>query len=205
MTSIEFQFDEATHIYRDSDGKAHPSVTQILSQAGIFDYSAVSAEVLENARRRGVNVHKCTAEYDLTGDLDPTWLQDDEVPYFEAWLKFRREFHCKIVDIEKALLAPVHGILVGGTPDRIASMGRARYVIDIKCTAAKHDGWRLQTAFYEMMLTGRSSCGHMGRLVVQLFPTGNYSVISHDDASDANIAIAALLLTTWKRNHCLEK
>jgi hypothetical protein len=74
-------------------------------------------------------------------------------------------------------------------------------VVDLKTCSTRHPGWRLQTALYEMMLTGLPRCGQMGRLAVQLLPDGTYATPGdYDDPSDAGAAIAALTLATWKRN-----
>ena len=186
MDVHEFQFEEDQHVYRDGRGIVRPSVTQALSMAGIFDFSMVPPDVLENARRRGTNVHRYTAEFDRSGDLDPTWLLEDELPYYEAWLKFRSESGCKIVEIEQPMMKTVAGIVVGGTPDRVAFFGANKYVLDLKCCSSSHPGWALQTALYAMMLTDVPHTEYMGRMSVQLFPTGNYKTIVYDNPFSFN-------------------
>lgn len=194
----DFSFEEDGHCYRNSAGIIRPSVTQCLHAQGIFDLSMVPEDVLQNARRRGVNVHRWTAEYDQFGSIDDSWIADDERGYFEAWLAFRRESECEIVSIEQPALCTIGGIEVGGTPDRIIWMGPSLYVNDIKCCAVKHPGWALQVALYEMQQTRKTRCGHMGRMVTQLFPTGKYSCIFYEDPADADAGIAALTLTAWE-------
>jgi hypothetical protein len=48
-----------------------------------------------------------------------------------------------------------------------------------------------------MLKTGRARCGHYGRMSVQLFPTGKYSITVYEDWRDAEAAIAAVTLTEW--------
>lgn len=198
MDSHDFSYDDDLHEYRNAAGVVCPSVTQTLKLGGVIDYSMVPPAILENARRRGVNVHRLSAEFDRYGEIDETWLQEDEIPYFEAWKKFRRESGLVICEIEQPMLRPIMGMEVGGTPDRVGYIGRNRFVVDIKCCRAKHAGWALQLADYEMLLTRVSRVGHLGRMVVQLFPTGNYTSIPYDDPSDAPGAIAAVTLATTK-------
>jgi hypothetical protein len=220
VDSHDFSYDDDLHEYRNAAGLVRPSVTQTLKIGGVVDYSMVPPDILENARRRGSNVHLLTAEFDRHGDIDWTWLQEDEIPYFEAWLKFRRESKFVINEIEQSMLRKIAGMEVGGTPDRVGFLGRNRFVIDIKCCRSKHPGWGLQLADYEMMLTGKPRVGHLGRMIVQLLPTGNYSAFASEDPSDAPAAIAALTLSTtqdhfeaedamltlnaWKSNHGLK-
>jgi hypothetical protein len=196
MNSHDFSYENDTHTYRNAAGIVRPSVTQTLKAGGVINYDHVPPKILENARRRGVNVHGFTAEFDRYGDIDYTWLQEDEVPYFEAWKKFRRESGLVIHEIEQPMLRTIAGMEVGGTPDRVGLIGRNKFVVDIKCCRAKHPGWALQVGDYEMMLTGKARMGHLGRMVVQLFPTGNYTTIIYDDPNDAAGGIAALTLAT---------
>jgi hypothetical protein len=194
--SHDFSYDDDLHEYRNSAGIVRPSVTQTLKIGGVIDYSMVPPAILENARRRGTNVHAWTAEFDKHGSIDETWLEEDEVPYFEAWLKFRRESRFVICETERPMLSTIAGMELGGTPDRVGFLGRSKFVVDIKCCRARHAGWALQLADYEMMLTGRPRVGHLGRMIVQLLPTGNYNSFSYDDPTDASGAIAALTLST---------
>jgi hypothetical protein len=220
IDSHDFSYDDDLHQYKNAAGIVRPSVTQTLKIGGVIDYSMVPPAILENARRRGVNVHRLTADFDKYGDIDETWLQEDEVPYFEAWRKFRRESKFVITTIEEPMLRTIAGMEVGGTPDRVGFLGRNKFVLDIKTCAAKHPGWALQLSDYEMMLTNRPRVGHMGRMVVMLQKTGNFSTLFYDDPTDATGAIAALTLSTtqdkfeaedarltlaaWAHNHNLE-
>lgn len=198
MDSHDFSYEDDTHTYRNAAGIVCPSVTQTLKIGGVIDYSHVPPAILENARRRGVNVHRLTAEFDRYGAIDETWLQDDEVPYFEAWQKFRRESGFVIHQIETPMLRKIMGMEVGGTPDRVGMLGRNRCVLDIKCCRSRHAGWALQVGDYEMMLTGVSRVGHLVRLIVQLFPNATYVAFPFDDPADAAGGIAALTLATTK-------
>jgi hypothetical protein len=199
----DFSFEEDTHTYRNKEGIVKPSVTQVLKSAGVFDYSRVPVDILERKRVIGSNVHKWTEYYDRDGFIDETWIADTEQGYFEAWLKFRKESGFVIKGIEHRTLAPIAGMEVGGTYDRYGFFGQYPYLLDIKTCTAKHPGWALQLALYEMLQTGKARCGHMGRGVVQLLPTGKYKLHHYEDPRDADVAISALALSNWKHNNNL--
>jgi hypothetical protein len=191
----DFSYDDDRHEYRNASGAVRRSVTQCLKEAGAINYDGIPPAILENARRRGSNIHRFTEEFDRYGDIDETWLADDEVPYFEAWKKFRRESGFVIKQIEEPMLRPIAGIEVGGTPDRVGYFGKDIYVLDIKNTAAKHPAWALQLALYEMQLTQRSRCGYMGRISIQLKKNATYSLTTYEDITDAGAAIACVVLS----------
>lgn len=192
----DFVFEEDGHRYTTADGIVRPSITQILNRVGIYDFSMVPADVLENARRRGSNVHKWCAEYDRHEYLDETWMADDEIGYFEAWLRFRRESRLVIRRVETPAVRSVGAWVIAGTPDVEAFLGRNPFVVERKACRVKHPGWALQTALQEMLITGRPRVGHMGRMTVQLKPDATYRCIPYDDETDGTAALAALTICT---------
>jgi hypothetical protein len=207
----DFVFEEDGHLYRLPSGEVRPSITQMMSRVGIYDYSHVPPEILENARRRGSNVHKWCAEFDIHGWVDETWIAEDEMGYFEAWLKFRRETKIVIRKVETPMLRPIAGVLVGGTPDVIGFIGATLFTVERKACRAKHPGWAIQTALQEMLETGKTRVGHMGRMSVQLKPDGNYSAKTYEDPTDGDVALAIVQksaseesIATWARNNNLK-
>ena len=201
---LDFSFEQDTHQYRTAAGIVRPSVTESLRMGGVFDYSFVPPEVLAAKAQLGTNVHAWTAEYDSAGDADPTALTELEYGYAQAWLAFVRSARPKWLAIEKPMLRPVRGIYVGGTPDRIATIGNRAWVIEIKCTAASHPGWALQTALYEMLWTERADVGILGRMAVRLAPNGKFYPTPYDNPSDAAASIAFIQAATWLYDHNLQ-
>lgn len=197
MEDLEFSYEDASHTYRNSAGIERPSVTGSLMAQGIFDFSMVKPDVLENAKRRGKNSHRWCAEFDRHGFCDETWIAEDEMGYYIGWQKFVREVKPVILAVEKPMLGVIGGIEVGGTPDVDALIQGWPFIVDRKCCASKHPGWALQLSDYEMLRTKRSRCGYMGRMSVQLFRTGKYSAKVYEDPRDADVAIAAVVLTEW--------
>src|ERR1700675_985366 len=62
-------FTELGHIYRTDDGVIVPSVSQVLTLAGISDMSGIPQHVLDRARAIGTAVHQA-CEYLDQDDLD---------------------------------------------------------------------------------------------------------------------------------------
>lgn len=185
-----FVFEEDGHRYLDAHGVQHLSITQLMSRVGIYDFSMVKPEVLENARRRGSNVHKWCAEIDIHGDIDPSWMAEDEMGYVSAWIQFKKDSGLIVRRVETPMLRPINGFLVGGTPDVEGLLGPDPFVIERKACSAKHPGWGVQTALQEMLITGKPRVGHMGRASVQLKPNGRYTTHFYDDPTDGDIAQA---------------
>jgi hypothetical protein len=201
-----FSYDDDTHTYRNSRDEVRPSVTETLKHGGLFDYSRIDPRLLERKRIIGSNVHAWTAEYDRTGDDDLLKLSPDEEPYARAYLAFRRDLKMQILDVELPMLRPIHGLEIGGTPDRRVRIGQRIYILDLKCVAAFHHAWRLQLADYVMMLTGRPDCSMYGRAIVRLRPDGAYRYDPIDpkwDETDSAVAAAFVQTFVWKRNHRL--
>lgn len=211
ISDDDFFFEEDGHVYKTASGIVRPSITQMMSKVGIYDFSMVKPAVLENARRRGSNVHKWCEEWDIYGTIDETWIADDEMGYFRAWLKFRRETNLVITKVENRMLRPIAGVLVGGTPDVEGFIGSQPFVVERKACRAKHPGWAIQTALQEMLITGKPRVGHLGRMSVQLKPDGNYSALPYDDPTDGDVALAIVQkiaseesIANWMHNHNLK-
>jgi hypothetical protein len=185
-----FVFEEDGHRYVDAHGVQHLSITQMMSLAGIYDFSMVVPDVLANARRRGSNTHRWCAEYDIHRYVDPDWMAEDEAPYVEAWIRFTKDSGLVIRKVETPMLRPINGFLVGGTPDVEGLIGSDPFVVERKACSVKHPGWAVQTALQEMLITGKTRVGHMGRVSVQLKPNGKYSTHFYDDPTDGDIALA---------------
>lgn len=203
-----FHFEEDGHRYLDARRVQHLSITQLMTLVGIYDFSRVKPEVLENARRRGSNVHKWCAEVDLHGYVDPDWMADDEAPYVDAWIQFKKDSGLIVRRVEEPMLRPINGFLVGGTPDVEGLLGPDPFVIERKACSAKHPGWGVQTAFQEMLITGKPRVGHMGRASVQLKPNGRYTTHFYDDPTDGDMAQAIVAkfaaeqsISNWLKNN----
>ena len=202
-------FDDDLHEYRNGAGLIRPSATETLKYGGLFDYSRVDPRKLEAKRIIGKNGHAWTARYDLAvklgGEL-PSFdeLTEEEEAYCRAWPKFRKELPFEVIDIEKAMVRPIAGLEVGGTPDRKIRIGHRLVMLEIKFVAAFHAGWKLQLADYVMQESGRHDCSAYGRAVVRLTKDGRFHYNPIDpkwDAADSAAATAFVQTFAWKKNH----
>ena len=200
-----FSFDEDTHTYRNADGIERISVTQALHQVGCYDFSMVRRDVLERKARIGRNVHRFTAEWDCEGEIDETWIASDEIGYFRAWQRLMGDYCFTWEKVEEPQMATILGMEVGFTPDRVGWRNGVRWVVDLKCCTTRHPAWELQTADYEMLLTGRPHLGMMCRMAALLRPDGTYKPLVHDKLADAGPAIGALQLATWAQNNGMRR
>ena len=139
------EFDEQTHTYR-IDGLKIPSVTQIISDAGLTGIDA-SDPAVQAAGQFGTAVHKMTELHDA-GTLDVATVADELFPYLNAWEKFIYETKAKLHESEMKLYHPVH--LYAGTFDRTAFINDKLTLIDIK-TSQKAPTAGIQTAAYMEM------------------------------------------------------
>lgn len=83
----ELEFCEATHTYRWR-GRVVPSVTQIISAVGLYEFDYVSKHTLAIAAERGRVVHECVELYER-GELDESSVDPELSGYFEAYKECR--------------------------------------------------------------------------------------------------------------------
>lgn len=198
-----FVFEHDDHSYTAS-GKRGSSVTGLLQDYKLIDYSMVRKDVLEAKRLIGTAIDTWTEDFDRTGADDMLSLPESAEGYANAWMAFRRQSGFEIVDIQKSLMASIYGILVGGTPDRVMRYKRTKEILpDLKCCASVMPSWKVQTAGYEMLRTRKTHIGKMDRCSVQLFPDGKYDVRWYSDPSDGDAFLAILAIEAWKANHGL--
>lgn len=86
-------FIEETHEYI-VDGVVYPSVTQVISSAGLNNYNNVDKYVLERSANFGTAVHKAI-ELHSKNVLDKTTLDESLLPYISAWDTFCKDFSFK--------------------------------------------------------------------------------------------------------------
>jgi hypothetical protein len=192
-----FLFNDERHEYT-VDGKVIPSVTQILQDVGLIDLSAIPADRLEAAREFGIAVHSA-CELSDKGELDESTLDDNLVPYLEAWNKFKKDTHIFLLECERPFFSSTYGF--AGTPDRIGMISLPT-IIDIKSTAGLNPITELQTAgygiLYEENKIGQRSYNRMG---VLLKPDGTYKVHKYRNESDKNSFLSCLAVYNLKRRY----
>lgn len=180
-------FDESTHTYT-LGGRRLPSVTTILRAEGFID----STWFTEYARDRGTKVHQAIALFDA-GELDEGLLDPVLAPYLDAWRRFLSDAQVTIDASEVQLASPIYGF--AGTIDKLAVVGGARAILDIKTSRSPARWWGLQLAGYHILQ------GEVGlrRYSVQLLDDGSYRMQEYRDRTDRAVFLAALSVHNWKK------
>ena len=193
-------FDPEKHEYR-LGGKVLPSVTEVISSAGLVDFSRVPAETLETARQRGTAVHSACNLYDH-GTLDYASLDPVIWPYLEAWDKFVRQADVTIHMTEHPVHSTKHGY--AGTFDRLALVANKPAMIDIKTSEIISQATGVQTIAY-LHAAEESGCGlglpakKYKRFAVHLFDNGKYELEPYTSEQDWSVFLACLQIYHFKR------
>lgn len=197
MTTATIEFDELRHIYQ-KDGVVVPSVTQVLTLAGISDLSTVPAHILEKARQIGTAVHEA-AQFLDEGDLDMESLDPSIVGYMVGYQRFREEHEFKATLIEHRMVGEVDGMAYGMTLDRLGRMKGydCEVLLDIKTSSRPSASWAIQTAAY----VDGYGCGDPFRLVVHVSKDGTFKLIPYNEGEDFEVWRSALRVAYWRLNH----
>lgn len=180
-------FDEPSHVYR-WNGRVVPNVTRALSM--LSDWSNVRHDVLENARREGVDMHRMVELYsrdDLDEETLPEWLQ----PRLAAYKLFLLQTGFTVDASE----ARVYHDLMGyaGTADLFGTFERFRIGrkelrvtanIDIKRSFVGGISIGLQTAAYSEAWHSMGYARPELRCALQLREDGTYHLRQYNDRAD---------------------
>lgn len=200
MPQAGLEFTEKTHTYRE-DGGVIPSVSQVLTLAGVDDVSGIPEHILRHAADRGTAVH-LACHYLDEDDLIFDSLDQEVLPYVVAYQKFREEYEFKATVIEHRMVGEVDGMRYGMTLDRVGTMttpeGTYRVLLDLKTASKPQAYWPIQTAAYLVGYAGIDTGARPGRAVVHLRKDATFKVLVHDLDTDFDIWRSALTLAHWK-------
>ena len=153
-----WSYNDELHEYR-IDELVVPSVTQVLADNRLTNFSTVSGQILERSMNFGTAFHKLT-------ELDDCEKLNEEVyfaiganaslrPLLESWRKFKRDYEVEIITVEYRNVS--HKFRFGFTLDRVIVMNNApnkawngkRFVLDIK-TGVISPPAKYQLAAYQL-------------------------------------------------------
>lgn len=192
------QFIEETHTYL-LDGSPVPSVTEILKP--LVDMSRVPPDVLEYKRSLGKAVHKAI-DLDAKQDLNYDSLDPDIVPFFEAWLKWKRESHFSVQFTE--LVVWSRKLRYAGTLDLLganAQLADCSWLVDLKCVWTMGAATGPQTAGYALATEESFGCKVRQRGGVQLLRDGTYRYFPYNNPYDEHAFKACLTINAFLRTH----
>lgn len=185
--ALVFNAEDHTYVM---DGTNLPSVTTVLGQTGIIDKRWYT----KSGTDRGSKVHQMLEFYD-EGELVETGLDDQLLPYLEAWKKLLQDTNLKILEVEKKVHHPKH--MYAGTIDRVALINGEMCILELK--TGKPSKWHpLQTAPYQQCMKERTGGALMRRIAVYLTPKGTYRLQDHpNDVEDFAVFYSALRVYRW--------
>lgn len=140
-------FERTPHTYA-LDGEPVPSVTEILTRAGLIDFSSVPPHILDAAQRRGTIVHQAIHylnEKDLDVDAFVATFPD-YAGYVQAWIAFTEQRHFEAVLCERRLASRRYR--VAGTADCFGYLDGTPVLLDFATGRPQDVAKDLQTAAY---------------------------------------------------------
>lgn len=185
-------FETDTHEYFNEQMRWVPSCTQVMSLANYVDYRAINPAVVENAGRRGTNVHFLTEQYDLEESVPPDWISEDERIRFVGYLRWKGREGFIAKQVELPIIGSIYGMQVGCTIDRVGVLSRNEAIVELKFTAKAEWYWGLQLAAQEMILTGKPQTGRYLRVACHVDSAGIGRTITFRDPADSQKFIFAL-------------
>lgn len=183
MTAV-LNFNPETHIY-SIDGKTVPSVTQIISAVGLYEFDYISRESLAVAAERGRIVHDITAMHDR-GELDESTVDEELAGYYAAYVAWLKESNYPApTRIEEKVYSAQYNY--AGTLDRGFADGS---VLDIK-TGKKTAVTGLQLSAY-FLAQQTSTVGKPKDLIgLYLERDGTYEAVRYQYEPFAWLAVLA--------------
>ena len=172
------QYFDKGHIYM-LEGERIPCVSDLCRFLHREIYKDAPLWQLEAAADRGTKVHAATEALDKTGQAE---IQDEYLPYLQAYVQFRQEHDVQWELIEYADYHPE--LRYAGTIDRYGLVDGIRTLLDIKTTYTVYKplcGASLN--LYRLILEAREK--QVERLMIlHLRRDGSYKLIRFD-AEDA--------------------
>jgi len=178
MTDTRLVFDEERHLYF-YDGHIYPSVTEICAPLQSFD---VSPAVLQQAQRRGTQVHEYTQLIDYGVEPDALEVEPELAGYVLAYMRFLRDYKPEWDMIEQPLVSVSEHY--AGTLDRFGKIDGRPWLVDLKTTAQPKRptriSWACQLEGYSRML----ECDIYRRADLQLKKDGTYKLYFDDETEE---------------------
>ena len=193
-------YDAENHAYT-VDGRRVPSVTEIAGILTAGKYGDMNQAMLEQAKRRGTEVHELCEAIDCGIDPEELDIPPELVGYVNAYLAFLRDWRPEWDYIEKMVYTQSYA----GRADRIGWIDDDVTILDIKTTANMDRLSRISLAV-QLDLYGLAWFFMDGKVPVrllglQLKKDGKYTL--HDvrkiESKDMNGAPVSVLASDLKK------
>jgi hypothetical protein len=197
------EFDPSNHSYT-FEGRSLPSVTGILRDAGLVDFSMVDPVTLSIAAERGTRVHEWCRRLD--DDHTPAesihFDRGQDLGYCTAYAMFKSETGFTVTSSETIVH---HGTRYAGRYDRLGVIRGQLVILEIKCVREIAAATGLQLAAYLRCIPDYRA---YRRVAVQLRPDGSYRVrewLPGSLAADIATFDAVCVVAGWRRANGLTK
>ena len=178
---------------------ALPSVTEILTMAGLTDYYNIKDKEYYFSLGHAVDYATQLVDENNLGECEEVVK-----PYIESYKRFLEETKCEVVANQEHVLSEIYGFQ--GTLDKRAKLFGDRVVIDIKCSNICTPWYHWQTAGYMIGYNEKHKrpLDIQKRYILNLQPT-KYKLTPCKDSSDLSIFKAAVIIANTKKEHKLIK
>jgi len=177
--SGELTFDEALHKYH-LDGIERPSVSQIISLAGL--YGKGKSFFTPDSALRGTRCHKATELYDR-GTLDRSSVAGTKLDkHLEAWINAIGDMEAGIVENEIRFSHEMEGVIYAGTCDRVLELRDGSLAIaDLKTGKKIGRPHGAQTQAYRLGLEQLLGREIQHAMCIHTRDTGTYKIENYSD------------------------
>ncbi len=206
---MNLTFDPELHRYT-INGRAVPSVTQVLADMGLY-----SDEWITNIRRsraRGTAGHQICDLIDYgrggtweeiiaSSHWDPDTTAPVLVPYGFGYAKFLADTGFEAVYSEHAVGSEAY--MVAGMLDKWGQCRGKRWLVDVK-TGQPSPSSVLQVGIYQALLKETENVETTERIVVHLMADGKYKIVYQSSGMrDVQLGLAAVSLWWFRFNNKL--
>lgn len=191
------QFFDRGHVYM-LDGERIPCVSDLCRFLHREIYRDAPLWQLEAAADRGTKVHASTETLDKTGRAE---IEDDYLPYLEAYALFRQEHDVQWELIEHPDYHPAHRY--AGTIDRYGLVDGFKTLLDIKTTYKVYKPLcSASLNLYRLILEARQKTVER-LMILHLKKDGSYKLIKFEVDNSVPMALITLhtaLLSRRRKN-----
>jgi len=176
-----------------------PSVTEILTMAGLTDYFNIPDKEYHFSLGHAVDYATQLVDENNLGECEAVVL-----PYVESYKRFLEETKCEVMSNQDHVLSEIYGFQ--GTLDKRARLFGDRVVIDIKKSNICEPWYHWQTAGYMIAYNEKHKrpLDIQKRYILNLQPT-KYKLTPCKDPGDLSVFKAAVIIAKERKEHKLWK
>ena len=191
---MQINFTESTHTYWVERGDLKekvPSVSTIIGN--ILELDKAYKNIDPFYANRGTAVHKAI-ELHIADNLDEESLDDEVIPFFNAYKKFSNLTKFDPLESERKVFS--EELWVAGTLDLIGEIQNKRVLIDIK-TGQKQKWHQIQTAGYALL----ANCPDIFRYCLYITKKETFKLEPHTNSIDFDVFKAMATVFNRKGNY----